>query len=222
MDIKLNFTDFDRKLTRKLASEWNVRYAYNIGLIQAEVQGVVAKYLKRTETYRSLIKGQLAGEFGLEEGTREETVSTVVDKISRLVEIRRREITRRDWRYALLKSTLIDAAVTINIIPSNMYWVSEIEEGFFATEKEDIINWLEWLLLEGSEPQVFDFKFVKGFKEYSRSGKGIMIKAKAGDWNVPEKFSGVEGDNWITRTLEEYQTEIKDDISFILVRRISE
>lgn len=221
MQINFNFTDFDRKLTRKLAAEWNARYAYNIERMQGEVQQIIAKYLKQTTTFRSLENGRLAGEFGLEESTRSSKLDTIVDRISKLVEIRRKVLTRRDWRYLLLKNTIIDAAVTINIIPSNMSWVSDIEEGFFETEKGEIINWLEWLLLEGEEPQVFNFVFVKGFTEYSRSGKGIMVRSRR-DWAVPPAFSGVEGDNWITRTLEDYQAEIKDDISFVLVKGISE
>lgn len=220
MEIKFNFSDFDKKLTRKLASEWNIKYAYNIGDIQTEIQQVIQNYLKQTSTYRSLLNGRLAGEFGLEESNRQEIVDNVVENISKLVEVRRKIIKRRDWRFLLIKETVIDAVVTINIIPSNMYWVSDIDDGAFTTEKGEIINWLEWLLLEGSEPQIFDFKFANGFDEYSRSGKGIMIKSK-GAWSVPATFAGVESDNWITRTLDQYSEQIRDDISFILVKGIS-
>lgn len=221
MEIKFNFTDFDRKLTRKLAAEWNVRYSYNIESMQGEIQSIIAKYLKQTTTFRSLQNGRLAGEFGLETSSRSSKLDTIVDKISKLIEIRRKVLTRRDWRFLLLKNTIIDAAVTINIIPSNMSWLYDIEEGFFETEKGEIINWLEWLLLAGEEPQVFNFVFVKGFTEYSRSGKGIMVKSRR-DWSVPSVFSGVENDNWITRTLDEFETQIRDDISFVLVKGISE
>lgn len=222
MQIKFNFTDFDKKLTRKLAAEWNINYAYRIQNIESEIQDIIAKYLRLTDTYSSLKNGTLAGEFGLEKTSREQKLENVVKKISELVKINRRVITRRDWRFLLIKKTIIDAAITINIIPSDMSWIYEIDDGMFETEKGELIPWLEWLLVSGTTPQVFSFVFSRGFSQYSRSGKGIMVRSRIGNWAVPDKYSGVESDNWITRTLDEFQTEIVDDIGFALIKGVSE
>ena len=76
----------------------------------------------------------------------------------------------------------------------------------FVTEKGTHLEWLRWLLLEGSAPIVGNYAFKSA--NQGRTGKGIMVRRTGGAWSVPPQFQGVENNNFVTEALEDLEDEI--------------
>lgn len=70
-------------------------------------------------------------------------------------------------------------------------------------------DWLEMLLLAGDR-MVNNFYYTLPNKHeapYSRAG-GFMRKKIAAHWSVPKEFSGVENDNWVTKSLAGFDSSL--------------
>lgn len=74
--------------------------------------------------------------------------------------------------------------------------------GSYIDDDGDFIEWLYWLLFEGTDNVIlgFNIQFGKYPKQRSRSTIAIMVRGEGG-WSVPDEFAGTSGDNWITRTI---------------------
>jgi len=69
------------------------------------------------------------------------------------------------------------------------------------------IDWLRWLLHEGSGAIIRDYTFSSGFHRRSRTGLGIMVET-GGSWQMPPEFAGTASDNFVLRALETIDQEI--------------
>ena len=64
------------------------------------------------------------------------------------------------------------------------------------------VDWLNWLLLAGDTIVVADYEVIYKRTRSSRSGRGLMISPEmTKGFRVRPEMSGVEDDNWITRSL---------------------
>ena len=77
----------------------------------------------------------------------------------------------------------------------------------FVTEKGTHLEWLRWLLLEGSAPIVGEYGFKSSFA--GRTGQGVMVKKRGKSWSVPAQFQGIEGNNFATQALDGIEFEIQ-------------
>jgi len=76
------------------------------------------------------------------------------------------------------------------------------------------LPWLEWLLLNGTQP-VVDKSFYDNKPQYARvPGGGFMINN--GFWSVPASIAGTSEDNFLTRALR----SIEDDIILLAQKQI--
>mgnify|MGYP006403112799 FL=1 len=88
----------------------------------------------------------------------------------------------------------------------------------FVTENGSHLEWLRWLLLEGSAPIVGEYGFKSAPR--GRTGQGIMVKKTGKSWSVPAQFQGVENNNFVTEALEGIETEIQGIIRREFVKGI--
>lgn len=100
----------------------------------------------------------------------------------------------------------IDGGLIIDIIEDDFTKIVKSSFANFTTEKGENLPWLEWLMLDGDKPVILTHKvkFVNPNKKSkyftSRTGGAIMVKN--GEWNVPNPFTGVSTDNWLTRVIQ--------------------
>jgi hypothetical protein len=149
-----------------------------------KLKDLIGEALTNSPEYRALENGQFYAEIGLV------NILSVVDKIIKRL-ARSAEITVNRAKIADL---------TVKIIKSDYSDLLSIPEASFPSENGFIVDWLRWLLLEGTSPVVIGYSFLGVPAKKSRTGQGIMIHSK-GNWNVPYEFSGTQDDNWITRSL---------------------
>jgi hypothetical protein len=94
--------------------------------------------------------------------------------------------------------------ITIGVIDNDDLDLSEL--GVYTTENGDKIHWLYWLLMKGTDVVVPDYnvKFIQGA---GRSHMAIMVRDDYVGYHVDDQYAGVEGYNWITRTLKTNKQE---------------
>ena len=168
------------------------------------IQSLVALRLSSSEVVNSLAGGQLRAEFGLVDGEL---------RISNIIEI---------WANALNVTyfPMVGKLGSIVIVMDEAFVndVINMPIASFVTENGSHLEWLRWLLLEGSAPIVGEYGFKSAPR--GRTGQGIMVKKTGKSWSVPAQFQGVENNNFVTEALEGIETEIQGIIRREFVKGI--
>lgn len=128
--------------------------------------------------------------------------------------------------------------MNVNILRSNMSEVLNTKGASytysakpkpFANKAGGLVTipWLQWLLLRGDDIILADVEILTGrFFSGSRSTTAIMVHKTGGGfhrtrqvarglgyggngWQVPPEFSGIEGENWLSRTIEPLSPSIE-------------
>jgi hypothetical protein len=90
-------------------------------------------------------------------------------------------------------------------------------DGLIETEKDQLLHWTDWLLTQG------DRIVINGWHYYRKNGKGrsgMGIMVKKGVFRIPSMHSGVLGDNWLTRVIEQFVIEISRACKVIIDKEI--
>ena len=203
-----------------LVAEFNQRIKLKEARIKAEIRQLVRVTLEKTNTYRSLIGGKTGGSslmahfgFPFSQATSivDGIVSVVLDDI----------VFTTDFFFK--NGARIVGKFTIRILPHGHANVLASKFGSYISQPSDErIDWIEWLLLRGSETIITDFGInFEGFPlNVSRSKQAVMIDldlAKGEEtspkkivaWKVPSVYSGTVKDNWLTRALDTQQVSTK-------------
>lgn len=96
----------------------------------------------------------------------------------------------------------------ISVQPGNYQNLYGLSAAYQITEKGDSLPWLQWLLESGDAIIVADFG-VKYTEGYGRTGGAIMVQGYT-PFRVDPAFSGVNGDNFITRALNKALPQIQE------------
>lgn len=166
--------------------------------IEFAIQGLVRGKLLQSPTVQEIAGGRLRAELGLVDGAAR--ISNIINTWAEAIEV----------TYVRTLSTFGGILVSMKTQDySNVLSMSEAE---FVTEKGVVLEWLRWLLLEGSA-RIISNHFFKGSPR-GRTGGGIMIERQAATWSIPQKHAGTADDNFATRALESMQDEID-----VIIRR---
>lgn len=80
--------------------------------------------------------------------------------------------------------------------------------------KEYEIEWLRWLLEEGSTIIISDYEIAYNLNDQqyrnSRSKAAVMVEGNG--WGVPSEFAGVDGNNFITRAIDQSVMKQIEDV----------
>ena len=185
----------------KKALSKNYDNVYNkLNLITQEISNFLYDAFLNSDTYKSLQNGELRAEFGLSDFQLNSLYEVIYDIIGVSTEI---IPSANKKQFLKLNITFIDE----NFDPTTT--------GYFVTKKNDKIHWLYWLLYEGTSTVVPDH-FVLFKQGAGRSGMAVMIQKSGSSYSVDPDFAGVDGDNWITRTILSNKKEITNIIGNIL------
>ena len=161
----------------------------------AKVGDDVAKffYIKflQSDTFYALVEGDLRGEFGFSDSYLQD-IESVCDSIAS--------------SYISVEYSLSTKFIKITIGLADNEDIDLNEVGVYTTENGQKIHWLYWLLTQGTNVVVQDYnvKFIQGA---GRSHMAIMVQDDYVSYSVDEKFAGTNGNNWITRTINENKEE---------------
>jgi hypothetical protein len=170
---------------------------------------------KQTSTYQSLTNsgGDLFHQFGFYPEDAINLVDSFLEEASKNV-----RVEFKQFKPGLKR--ILGGGIQIFVLKESLDEALDSNGAYFITEKGDSIDWARWLLLEGNKFVISRFKFKPGSPEFSRSGDGIMIKAKSGGFRVPSEHQGITGNNWLTRSLTQSLDEISERYSVIIKSEI--
>lgn len=194
MKILDSILEIERKTKRTLDNLTARLFSKNLARAKERAREITVDYFTKTPTVQSPggLLGKLAGHFGFPAGSEEEIVTNIIDAISQGIDIKLSLINKTKNALNVSVKVVFDTEIVSDLIG--------LPEAIVTTEEGTDLEWLRWLLMEGDEVIIMDYHII--FKAgYGRSGQAIMVPA--GGWSVPAAFSGVENDNWITRTLNE-------------------
>lgn len=161
--------------------------------------GVIQSIITNTPEYNSLIGGQLQWELGIPDPS--SALSNLLNIWSSNIET---EYNRR------ISNSKIIASFSVSAIRSDFSDVLSSEHSLVIDNLRGYqLPWLEWLLLEGNKIIIPKQQVEFGANRRSRTGYAIMRPANK-SWRVPSEFSGTISDNWITRAIENNESQISE------------
>jgi hypothetical protein len=204
--LESNQDIYNKILNALLPSVENLMKDVSIKLKQ-EIPLIVQNSILNAPEYNALLAGQLKYELGIPDAN---------TKVNNLLNywIANMQIT---YNKPFINNNQIKSFFSINMIKADFSDVLYQEFGFVTdNERGYSLPWLRWLLLEGNKTLVSNYEVLFGNNRNSRTGFAVMTPSNR-SWGVPATYSGTEGDNWITRSLD----SVKDQIYSTLEKSLS-
>ncbi len=193
----------EKKAVRLLKSKINQSLIRAGEKIVPKLKKSVEKAIRSSPEYVSLISGKLRAEFGIPNGK---------ERLDEIIRIWINSFKFQIGRATITSNNKIRASLTITAIDASWADVLSSPAAFLTTEKSDILEWLDWLLIKGDTTIILDYDVAFG-SAFSRTGTGaFMLRKKGSRWRVPPEFSGTRKNNFATRSVRSIETEIKDII----------
>lgn len=170
-----------------------------IKYLQKNLPPLVSSLIKNTPEYDSLIGGNLQYEFGIPNPGN--ALSGLLDLWANNINI--------IYKPPIINNGRLKASFSANMIKVDF---SDVLYSDYAIVYDNLrgysLPWLEWLLLEGNKTIIKNYNVIFGPNKYSRTGYAVMRESSK-SWRVPAEFSGTLRDNWITRALDNGESQIQ-------------
>lgn len=215
--VTFDIIETDRQLEllilKEVAKELNRRIPARLSVIDERIREATFQFIRATETYQSLVGGDLAVHFGLPRGSRRARVDTIVRAVSNAMNVEFNSISFSGGNSR--------GGFKIGVVTKNLSEVLSLGEGVVTTEKGQNLEWLRWLLTFGDKIIISEH-YVKFIAGKGRSGGGVMVASNAGVWRVPPPYAGTTTDNWLTRaftdSIQQYLPIIEKILEYELAR----
>lgn len=181
-----------KKILQAIADEFNDLISTNIHKIRNKIGIATVNFLKKTDTYESLINGKLAAHFGLPIHSRQNMVDSILQKIGDNIQVEHKTVKVFGKRFV--------NGLEIRVLVADFSDILSMIEANVTTEKGQVLPWLSWLILEGDKIIVSEHE-IRLTGGVGRSGMAVMFKNNAAIWRVPPEYAGTYSDNWLTRAI---------------------
>lgn len=168
--------------------------------IRTNLPNLIKDIIVNTDTYSSLVSGQLQYEFG------------IPDPVSKLDEILGIWASNVQIKYdpPIISAGKIKSSFSVSIIRSSFDDVLSSDAALVIdTLRGYNLSWLEWLLLEGNKTIVKNQQVVLSPSKFSRTGLALMRESNK-SWKVPSQYAGTISNNWITRAIDDNESTINN------------
>ncbi len=200
MSISLKIVESNKQITRliydAIAKEVNPRVKKNAPKVRDNIKALIPKWIAEQPEMQSIATGgsqSLAAQFGLPTGSRQLIVDSIGTSVANSMTI---EIKPLDKNLSGSIQFMIQPITYNNLLEQSLAKVT--------TKKGTILEWLDWLILRGTQMIIMGYTYEPGTG--GRSGGGTM--AGGGSWRVPPQYSGTINDNFITRALSGKDREL--------------
>lgn len=172
--------------------------------VQNIIPDIVVNSIMSEPEYSSILSGTLLHEFGLPDPSGRLTEIINAIKNSKNIQSRPPRISggsiKGSFKFSMIKQDFSD--------------LLSLGGASFVTEKGSVLNWLNWLLLEGDSVIITDYSYSVDGPGKSRTGLGVMVSG--GSWRVPPEFAGNIRNNWITRAIDKVMPEVEASVTRIM------
>ena len=207
-------TQIKNKILKAITEDLNRLIPPVMNRIEARIRAATFIFFQQTETYYSLVNGELAGHFGIPSINRQHNIDTILKTIANNMEI--------EYEVARQSAGQIKGGITVRVLMRDFSDLFGLPQATIITKNGDLLDWLRWLLAAGDKIIIKEWDIDLGIGE-GRSGMGVMVPSTAGAWRVPPEFAGTITNNWLTRALSDnanrylsiIQTIIEDELKRI-------
>lgn len=222
MKITLSEATINRKLVRALSIKlheqdfWDY-VAYDT--YQDIINFLTAKFVE-SDTYQSLIGGDLRAEFGLDDAA----VANLQEVIYNLINVnfinnyahRKRGRMSNEFEIANQKIGVIAQPHTP--LGKKEFNNAMSQAAYYSNGY--LVDWLRWLLWAGVETVIEEYRVLYQ-PGIGRSEMAIMIGPKDyRSYQVDERFAGTPNNNWVTKIVDANKAEIFDIIKKSLAKKV--
>lgn len=193
LKASLRLPRFDAEFNKNIKNEIRKIIAQNItGIthrIHSRIGTIIRVRIQNTLEYQSLFGGQLQAELGI---PNPDVIENIINTWA------------SNFSVKYNSSGRAFGSLNIGLIQDDYTDVLSLPEAsFFYTSgnTSGVIDWLRWLLLEGSNVIVRSYGFTGNETRGSRTGLGVMVSREGGSWRVPPEFAGTASDNFVLRAL---------------------
>ena len=203
-DVTFQETDAEilLKIRTEAAKQINVRLNRTVKPITLLVKSELGRAISEQPEYNSVIGGILRFEFGIPDG---------ISRLSEIVDIWVNGVTvvvRNNGALATPMMTIEIRAVE----DSYSDVLSSAASSFTTPENNFVLEWLSWLLIEGSNPAIIANYHVSS----GRGRTGPLIMRRGGQWGVPSIFQGDRNDNFVIRAIQQIEPVLETSIVKII------
>lgn len=189
--MKIDFSGFYNKVVGSLKNAGKTIFNKKRAQLINAIKPVVFDAIYDCPEMESIRSGKLRADFGLNFDPTKEIALAVSESV--------------DLYYAFPLNAIFN--FRLNVQPISNDNLLSLPSSIVITEDGAEIPWLEWLLTYGDKAIIADFGVF--YKDgVGRSEQAIMVK-NIGPFTVDPRYSGVSGNNFITRALNSKSTEIQ-------------
>ena len=201
-NLKLKIIDSNSKIEKSILgiSEAEIKNIFQKAKtkIHAKIINLIIKALSDSPEIISLQSGSLKYDFGLDFDPTQEIIYAVANSTY---------VYFKNFRFNKNSVTNI---LSVYIQPEDFRNLLSSGSAQVITSDGVVIPWLSWLLTAGNAVVVTQYHVDYGSYNTSRSGGAIM--KPGGFFKVDSEFSGTVDDNFITRAIKGYESQITDII----------
>lgn len=168
--------------------------------IKAELPNIISNAVLSRPEYMSLINGTLRLELGIPDAS---------VKVANMINVWISNIVYTYTKPSIVGNK-IKTSFSAQLIKSDFSDILGLPEATVAdTARGYNLPWFQWLVLDGLKTIVPNHNVVFGPNRRSRTG-GAIMRVSSNGWRVPAEFKGTITDNWITRAIDDAESEIKN------------
>lgn len=188
--------EFEKNIKDEVSALLNKKIPTILSNIKVRLQELLRLSITNSPEYQSIVSGILRVELGIQDTG---VITTIVDTWANNIKV---EYKPKSGSLGVISIGMIDEDYSdvLNLAEASYSYSTNISSG--------VIEWLRWLLIEGSSVIVVDYEFKPGAT--GRLGQGSMINRVGGGWSIPSQFAGTATDNFATRALISIDNEIDD------------
>jgi hypothetical protein len=204
MKFNIKILDSNSQITKNilegLIPEIDSYMKKTLQYIRTNLPELINNILINTDTYDSLVGGQLQYEFG---------ITDPVNKLNEILDIWTRNV-KIDYKSPIVSASKIKASFSVSVIRSDFSDVLSSDAALMIdTLRGYSLPWLEWLLLEGNKSIVKNQQVILRPSRFSRTGMALMKESNK-SWKVPSQYAGTISNNWITRAIDDNESTINN------------
>ena len=197
--IKESVGQIAYKFIQRITDEVNKRFFKKEAKIQATARILLKRYLIAQPEVQDVMNGSLRFELGIIDAT--SRMLNIIDTLVNSVVV--------DFTPFTGGLTGIKGSIQIKSINVNYSDIINMPDGIVVTEKGEELPWLEWLLFAGRGIIIHDYRVQ--FGHFGRTGGAHMIEGNG--WGIPGQYAGTDGDNFVTRAIEQMMPELREAIN---------
>lgn len=195
LHINETAASFHNKILQEIARLFNANFKRILKPLRSDIRGEVTNVFRLSDVYDAIINGPLDAILGLPQDEAARRVDEVIDTIGNNIDI--------SLEVFKPSGSKIVGGIKIGVLMADFSDILSLPVASYGDAKGNYIPWLDWLLIKGDSIIIADYEVQFGPHPKSRSGSAIMVKNKNVGFKIPPEYSGTQGDNWLTRAIDD-------------------